>query len=208
MFTSHPINPMRYPTLYMYMVNLPQGVESYPEAKTQGELAVRLRERFPNLGAKGDLPPDVMAAIGAPWRANEWVPEVSFMILHALIRDVVYRNDEGFLQLCYEMAKETFAGTMMRALMHFVSPSLLVMGATKRWPLLKQGTTLKAIKQEKNSLNMSLTYPKNLYHRSMLDGFAQSFKAAIDCTKAQNTSVQPNYFSPTECRYKVTWTFD
>lgn len=199
---------MRYPTLYMYMVNLPHGVASYPEAQSQAEMAISLRKRFPNLGVKGDLPPEIQAAIEAPWRPQEWVSEVTFMIMHALVRDVIYRNDEGFLQFCYDMAKETFSGPIMRSVMHFVSPSLLMLGATKKWPLLKRGTSLTVIKQEKNRMHISLTYPKGLYHKSMLHGIGQSFKAAIECTKAQDTVVTPEFPSQTEVRYVGSWTFE
>lgn len=206
--TSLLINPMRYPTLYMYMVNLPHGLASYPEAQTHGEVAIRVRDRFPNLAIKGDLPAEIVAAIEAPWQPNDWVSEVSFMTLAALVRDVIFRDDEKYLQFCYDSAKETFSSNLMRAVMHFVSPSLLMLGATKKWALIKKGTTLKVIKQEKHDMYISLSFPEGLYHKSMLSGFAEGFKAAINCTKAQNTVVVTEFTSRTECRYKGTWTFE
>lgn len=190
------------------MVKLPHGVQSYPEVTTLGELALRLREKFPDLSARSDLPPDLVEAIQAPWKPDDWVPEVSFMILHALARDVIFRDDEKFQQFCYDMAKESFSGKLVRAVMHFVSPTLLLMSAAKRWSLFKKGAPMKILKMEKNRIYVSLTYPPNMYHRSMLNGFAYSYKAAIDGTKAKNSRVEPEVISLTECRFNATWTFD
>ena len=199
---------MRYPTLYMYLVKLPDGMASYPEVQTLADLPIMVRQRWPDLIKRDDLPADVIAAISVPWKEGEWIADVNFMVLNALVRDVIYRNDEGYLQFCYDTMKASFSSTLMRAVMHFVSPSLLLMSAAKRWSMLKRGSTFRTIKIEKSRLYASLTYPPDMYHRCMLQGFGKSFEAAINCTKAKNATVEVEFVSHTECRYMMTWTFD
>lgn len=199
---------MRYPTLYMYLVRLPDSVASYPEVQTLSDLPLIVKQRWPDLVDRSDLPPDVVAAIQAPLKPGQWVSEVVFMTLNALVRDIIYRNDEGYLQFCYDTMKSNYESAFMRAVMHFFSPSLLAMSGSKRWAMLKKGTTITTLSHEKTKLSVSLTYPPNMYHKCMLEGFAKSFQAGIDCTRARNCIVHTLPKNTTECRFDIHWEFD
>lgn len=201
------IHPLRYPTLYMYIARLPRGLDSYPEAQTRADMAVAVQKRWPTLADRSDLPEDVKAPLLRPWVEGEWISETVFMAYHALIRDVIFRDDDLFKKFCYDVAVESFSSTIMRAVMHFVSPALLVMGASKRWTMMKRGTELVAVKSSKESLAVKLTYPPNMYHRCMLDGFAESFRAGINCTRVNSCSVVARPVSELECHFDAQWSF-
>lgn len=201
------IHPMKYPTLYMYMSGLPDGIASYPQAQTRVDIGAQARSRWPDLADRPDIPQDIREAIQRPWVDGEWISEVVFMAYHALIRDVIYRDDTLFQQFCYDVSKESFSTPIMRAMMHFVSPALLVMGASKRWAMMKRGSELKAIKSAKDNLTVRLTYPPNLYHRCMLEGFSQSFRAGINCTRVTSCSVDVQPISEKECHFHAKWQF-
>lgn len=201
------IHPWRYPTLYTYMLKLPAGLSSYPEAQTTADLAIQVRERLPSTLPKEQLPKEIFRAVEAHWVPGQWISEVAFMTLLALARDLVFDNDDDFLRLCYDLAAASYSGKVMRSLMHFASPTLLLMGASKRWSIYKRGTELRSIKLDKHNLVASLHFPPNLYHKLMLRGFAQSFAAAIEGTRARNVSVEVQSHSSTECKYNITWQF-
>lgn len=203
-----PVHPMRFPTLYMYLLRLPNGIQSHPQVKTLADVALLVRGRWPELPNHPDLPPDLRAALSAPWQKGEWVQETVFMALTALVRDIIYKDDEKYLQFCYDTSKEAYAGPVMRRLMHLVSPSLVVIGASKRWESFKQGTTFRTKNGKQESTTVVLTYPDHLYVRCMLEGFGKSLHAAIDCTKVSETSVQARIISPTECHYSIAWKFN
>jgi hypothetical protein len=202
---SDKINPLRYPTLYRYIASLPQGIASYPQMQTLADVPASIRLRFPNILQKEDLPADLTAALKLPWLSRTWIPEVHFMALNALVRDVIYKNDSGYLQFCFDTMKESFNSPLMRTMMLFVSPNLLAMNFEKKWNLYKRGSVISSQVTSPTSRLITLKYPERIYLPCMLAGFGKSIEAGLACTRVASQEVITQPVSDTECQYVTRW---
>lgn len=200
------VNPIRYPTLYRYIASLPQGIDSYPDMKALADVPAAIRIQFPHLVKKDDLPPAIVAALTAPWYSGTWIPEVHFMALNALVRDVIYKNDSGYLQFCFDTMKASFTGPVMKAVMLFVSPTMLAIGIEKRWGAYKRGSVMTSQVTSATSRTLVLKYPERLYLPCMLAGFGKSIEAGLACTHISGQSVETCIVSDTECHFFTQWT--
>ena len=200
-----PINPVRYPTLFRYVNGLPQGLDSYPDVQSSAEVAESIRQRFGAALVRDDLPDFIKDAMGMPWKRGTWIPEAHFMTLNALVRDVIYRNDEGYLQFCFDTMKAAYSSHLMRSVMFVMAPSVLALATEKRWSTFKRGVALKTLKSMPDGRLLSMTYPPRLYLTCMLDGVAKSIEAALSCTRAKQYSVITNVISDTECQFLISW---
>ena len=199
------IHPIRYPTAFAYLSSLPAGLLSYPEMRSSSQLALDTRKRWPDLHRRDDLPADVQAALGAPWPAGSWVSEVAFMLQTALVRDVIYRNDEAYLRFCYEATADNLSGLTARALLFFASPKMTILGCRRHWSSLKVGSELTSIGGGKSDHELGLRYPAGAYIGCMLQGFGQSFLAAIAASGATRPQIDVKTVSREECRFYLRW---
>jgi hypothetical protein len=200
-----PINPVRYPTLYRYHVNLPEGLNSYPAAQCTAEVADAPRKKFGDALKRDDLPADVKKMLETPWPRGSWQPEVHFMTVMALVRDIIYKNDEKYLQYIFEGMLEHFNNPLKRSLVYVMSPSVLAMVIEQRWRAYKRGIGLKCIKSTPTGRTLQLTYPAKIYLPSMLDGIARSLEAGLSCTKIKSVGSTIHIISDQECEISFSW---
>lgn len=200
-----PINPVRYPTLYRYLSGLPQGIDSYPDIQSTAEVAASIRATFGAELLRDDLPDYVKTAMAGVWHKTDWIPEVHFMTLNALVRDIVCRNDEKYYQFCFDTMKAAFSSPLMRSLMYVMSPSVLALATEKRWGKFKRGSVMKTIQSTSDGRVLQLTYPEKLYLDCMLGGFMKSIEAACRCTRVTSTEIEMKIISPTETHFTISW---
>lgn len=199
------VNPIRYPTLYAYLCLLPDGVRSYPELRCTTQMHIAIRTQYPELMTRDDLPEDVQRAVRTEWPTGGRMPEVAFMIANALARDIVFRDDEKYRKFCYHTTWEMYQGLMMRSVLYFVSPKVMLLGATKYWQMFKEGSRLTSIGGGRSDHVLDLQHPERAYLKCMLEGFGQSLLAAADAAGAKGASVTVAYPEPVRTRFSLRW---
>lgn len=200
------ISPVRYPTLYRYLSGLPHGMDSYPTVLSAAAVADAPRQKFGDALKRDDLPEPIKKMLDTPWKKGTWIPEVHFMCVMALVRDVVHKSDEKYQQYIFEGMKEQYSGPLMRSVMFVLSPYVLCLTVEKRWGAFKRGVPMKSVQSDKDSCSMVITYPPRLYVVAMLEGMAKSFEAALSCTRVKAYSVKAKIISDEECHFVATWT--
>ena len=111
------------------------------------------------------------------------------MAVRLLVRDVAFESDPDYYRWYFDVAGRLFAKPFYRVLMYVVSPTLVVLGAQRRWSAFREGTTLSA-KIDKNQGELELAFPPMLYPELTLRGFGEAFRASIAAARARNPAVE------------------
>jgi hypothetical protein len=88
--------------------------------------------------------------------------------------------------------------------MYVVSPTLVMLGATKRWAAFREGTTLTA-KIDRNQGEIQLKFPPYLYPELTLRGFGEAFRASVIAARARSPRVDLVEASPELGRWAISW---
>lgn len=143
-------------------------------------------------------------------RTLEWTPEVLSNAISLNARRG-YANDDAWLRAVYERQRRVYRTPLYRALMLVLSPTLMTMGAQRRWGAYRKGTELivekwRGEKGENVTYGM-LRYPVGLYDSLMLRGFTSTLRAAIDAAGAKDSAVEflEAESIPGQARYRVSY---
>ena len=164
------------------------------------------KKKYPQICEREDLPRDIRDVVRSNFSAQQWIPEVHFMLLNALVRDIYFKDDENYGKFCFETMKESYSGPFMRSVMYVMSPSVLALASEKRWSSYKRGVSLKCVSSSSEGRVLSLVFPRGLYLESMLLGMAKSIEAAISCTRAKTYATTYTVVNPQECVFTIHWT--
>lgn len=171
-----------------YLQSLPNGVRSVPEAQVRREIIDDQLEWLASLGRQIDprLEPHVHEAVGA------WASEVlaNALVMHAR---GAYADEAEFFAAIYERQRALFRTPFYRAVMMLMSPTLVMMGADRRWATYRRGSQLLMGRWrrdgDRRAAQATLTFPPGLHPEPILLGFGEMFRAAIDGAGARQSEV-------------------
>jgi hypothetical protein len=194
-----------YPSLAQYLEDLPGGLEAYAQVQAAADYALRLRASAPQLMQAPTLPEELRRRLSAPWRAGQWIPCTSVVMMSLLLRDRLCTDEAAYRHVIFERCRQQFAQPMYRALMFVLSPSLVLMGSAKRWSSFYSQSTLTPSKMRDKSATLTLTYPDRLFPEPWLEANGIGFCAAISCAGAKEPKSQFARITSTDCVYEITW---
>lgn len=196
-----------YPRAAAYLDSVAASSSANSEAKINADVFEIMRERFPKLLDGTKIPAIISDAFQG--RAGKWVPEVVGNALYLMCRDRAVPNDEAFFAFGYQGTLELFDKALYRVLMRVMSPTLVVMGAQKRWGAFHSGSELtpgKASREgERTYVRATLRYPAKLFPRLMLDYNAHVFRAAVDAAGAKSSAAQVHNYTDSSADIEVSW---
>lgn len=198
-------DPDALPRVAAYERSLPDGLGSYPQCRVRTVVVRASVDRFPGVLGRAGVDPGFSEQVGSHVARDEWMPETLAVALALLCRDAEFSGDDAFLNWHYELSSEIFKQRLYRALMYVVSPTLVVLGAQKRWGAFRQGSTLSA-KVTRNEGEASLEFPSHLYPELTLRGFGEAFQAALVAARARGPSVELIDVTPRSARWTMRWT--
>jgi hypothetical protein len=198
----------RLPEMRKYLAALPRGLDSYPEC-TIRDIAVEAYARdFGRFGTEPGLPEEVAALFTGRFRST-WLPEVQFQAAHAAVRDLAFADDPSFYRWLYKANVELFDRPVIRSLMRLLSPTLVVIGATRRWSTFHTGSELTTGKLDKaggREMTLAkLVFPPGLFARCFLEGLEQAFLAALVASRAKEAAVKLEDVASAKAEYLVSW---
>lgn len=198
----------RLPRLAAYFDRLPDGLASHPNAQLKSDSLDHMRASYPGM-LDEVVVPQPMIDIFTNRQPGEWVPEVIGSSLHLACRDLAFQDDESYLDWSYESSGALFNKPLYRVIMHVLSPTLVIMGAAKRWATFHQGSELKPGPASKEGSRVTvqgiLSHPGGLFPLLVLQTFARAFEAAVAATRALNPRATLEQSSDTETRYLLSW---
>ena len=194
-----------YPRTSKYIASLPQGLDSHSQCRINNDVYAKLTTRYPTL-CQGDIPPEINEALSG----EGWSNEVCGVAVIYMLRDAVFESDEQLIQWGYDNSAELFDRPAYRMFMRLLSPSLVVLGASKRWQAFRTGTNLKAQPVKKmpdgrSETQSVLTAPPGVYGELVLRQFAASFKAALDLCRADDVTSEYLRSEGNEHYFRATW---
>jgi hypothetical protein len=194
--------------LAAYFDRLPNGVASHPDAQLKSDAIDHMRASFPGM-LDGAVVPQPLIDVFTNRQPGEWVPEVIGSSLHLACRDLAFQDDESYLDWSYESSEALFNRPLYRVVMHVMSPTLVIIGAAKRWATFHQGSKLEPSPASRENGRVTvhgvLTHPGGLFPQLVLQTFARAFEAAVAATRAQNPRATMEQRSDTETRYILSW---
>jgi hypothetical protein len=186
-----------------YLAGLPAGLDSYPDCTVRAELARDVFRRYPQIPTHAALSGEVQERLRAAV-SEDWMPDVIGTLARILVRDVGCASDEEYHRWAFESAAEIFSRTAYRMLMYVLSPTLVVLGATKRWSTFRRGSTLRCTVDGTRATG-ELRFPPNLYSPLVLDGFGDAFRASLVAARARNTVIELVEATPVLARWDMRW---
>ncbi|HET6347237.1 MAG TPA: hypothetical protein VFH51_20060 [Myxococcota bacterium] len=200
------LDPTLYPHLARYLDAVPGGLQAHPQCKTTSDFTLRTRQDATEALAAATLPAPVRERLVAPWEPGEWIPTTNNVMLMLLMRDRVVRDDAAFWRYNLDRASEVFRQPLYKALMFVLSPSLMVLGAAKRWGKFHQGTELVSRDISRQSAKLEVRFPEHLFPELWLGGTSAAFCAAVACAGAAAPAARLHDVSPTGASFDLTWT--
>jgi hypothetical protein len=197
-------DPVELPLAASYLARLPEGLDSYPSCRIRTEVTELVLQRFPRILDHPGLSPAFADRLKRALEQDEWMSETLGIVVRMVARDSVFQSDAEYDAWTFEISKELYTRRVYRVLMYLISPSLVVLGATRRWNAFRQGTNLVA-KSHSNGGDLELEFPAHLYPPLVLGGLGQAFRAALEAARARNPRVELDQVEVDRARWSVTW---
>lgn len=201
------LNRISFPRLADYLDALPEQLESHPKALTKADFSLILRPQLASFITDSFLPSSIRRALNAPWKQGEWIPATAYVALCAIARDQLWQTDEAYHKGMFAVATEMYKGPVYKTLFFMFGPSLVALSAAKRWETLHQGTKLAIKKQQKESLNLVLQYPKRLFNEVSVQSLGAAFCAIAEGSRGKNSKSTFVNFSETEAEILIEWNY-
>ncbi|MBN1962720.1 MAG: hypothetical protein JW841_17450 [Deltaproteobacteria bacterium] len=208
-YTKGIIDPNQYPLTTRYLANLPAGLDSYTDCLVKTDVHDNIRKIWPQNDSDNNLPPILLSYINNTYQ-EEWYPDVAGCTLLMMLRDKVFSTDSEAVNWVNNNMESIYKRPMYRMLMLVLSPSLIALGATKRWAAFHRGSTLTAgpIVRDKDGLattDLTLIFPAYLFNEMHVRQYAAAYCTALRNTRGQNPQVFLNGYSSTEAKYIASW---
>jgi hypothetical protein len=202
------LDPARFPLASAYLASLPKGLDSFPQCRVRVLVFEPIGKAYPAL-AEGVAAGPVAALLRGAVTSNDWVPEVVGQVANLMLRDACLASDAEYFDWSYRASEVSFDKPLVRNLIRLISPTLLVMGAARRWSTLHDGTQLETTPVvaagERWQTIGRLRFPAGLFPPLFLQGLTAAFSAAMALARGRSIEVALRDQTATSADYVVTW---
>jgi hypothetical protein len=193
-----------FPRTAAYVAALPGGLDAYPRCRVRTAVTKESTLEFPQVLEHPGIEPEMRARIKASMNQGEWMPETIGTAVRLLIRDVVFDNDQDYFEWYFRVAEKLFTKPLFKVLMYVVSPTLVMLGASKRWSAFREGSAMTA-KVEQGKAVIELKFPENLYPEIALVGLGEVIRASVTAARARNVESRLVEATSTRAEWLITW---
>jgi hypothetical protein len=203
------MNPNRLvsPRLAQYLDGLPHQLESYPSAVTRADFSVILRRQLAPFLTEANLSHSLRSILCAPWKEGDWIPTTTYAALCAIARDHLWQSEPEYHRGMFDVATEMYKSPSYRLLFFMFGPSIVAMSSAKRWDTLHRGTQLVIKKQKQESINLTLTFPKNLFSETAVQSLGAAFCAIAQGSRGKDPTFTLLSLSDLEAEILISWTY-
>jgi hypothetical protein len=198
----------RFPRASEYFESLPKGFDSFEKCRVRVLVFEPIGKEYPSLAA--GLPPGPLAALlRGELQSNSWTPEVVGQVANLMVRDACLASDAEYYDWSYRASQSAFDKPLIRSLMRLFSPTLLVMGAARRWSTLHDGTQLDATPVIESGDRWQtigrLRFPEGVFPQLFLEGLTAAFSAAMEMARGRDIKVELADRTIVSADYRVSW---
>jgi hypothetical protein len=199
---------IRLPATSKYLASLPRGLESFPLCTIRDVTTDTYVRDFGGLAEEPGLPEPVADLLRGRLR-DTWLPETVFQAANLVVRDLAFSDDASFFAWVFKVNGELFERPLLRSLMRLLSPTLIVIGASKRWGTFHRGSDLVAGRVSRTAGRdetvARLRYPTGVFAPIFLASLEQIFLAALAASRARDPRVELGTAGEVEAEYRVSW---
>ena len=142
-----------------YLATLPQGLQSFPEAKVKASTIVGF---FDEAAITPHLPLPVVASIvGMP--ASSWIPEVHVSVAHLVMRARCFESDDAFVESARAHNSRLLNSPLYRSAFRLFQPGRIARIISGAWGLFRRGSSIQVRGETPNSVSFSLHHPANIW---------------------------------------------
>jgi hypothetical protein len=203
------LDKARFPLATAYVEGLPAGSNSFPSCRVRALVFEAIAKDFPQLG-QSELPDPLLGALlRGQLDPNTWIPEVTGQIANLMVREECFETEAEFHAWTYGLNSRMFDKPFLRSVMRLMSPTLLVMGAAKRWSMVHEGTRLNSTPVRdaggRKLTTGELRFPAGLFHASFLEALTPAFSAALAVARGRDVKVRLAHSGAGTADYEVSW---
>lgn len=143
----------------------------------------------------------------APWQVGAWIPATNYVALCAVARDRLWTTPEAYHQGMVDVATEMYQGPVYRTLFVMFGPSLVAMGAARRWGSLHQGTQLTVRKQHKEGVELTVDFPAKLLSEDGVRSLGAAFCAIALASRGTDASFTVGACGDTSAQMSIHWKY-
>lgn len=201
------LDPAVFPRATQYIRSFSNGLGSFPEQRINRDVYLDTATNFPQL-LEHAMPPELQDLITNP---KGWAPEVWGIAVMLMTRDLCFESDAAFLNWTRDDVAKMYKRPAYRMLMFVMSPSLVIMGAAKRWQAFHEGSILRAHATRKNKetgraeTRLDLAMPEGLYPPLGLTVYGNAFASAIEAAGARDIRQESPSFDGEAYGYRLSW---
>ena len=200
------ISRTHFPAVAAYVATLPNGLESYPEARVTRETYATYFAKFSQVDTT-NIPVELLNLLQG--HATEWLPEVLVNVLLLMCRTLAFSSDDAFISWGRNNMENLTQSPVNRLALRMLSPSLLLMNSAKRWGLFHQGTTLTASPVTKGNnhcyCSLVLQFPPQLYDSILVRMLGEHYALVLTKSRAKNLQYVTREVSATQGHYEMSW---
>ena len=202
------LDARRFPATTEYVRSLSNGLDSFPRCRVRVVVFESLAKDFPVLGRSA--PPGPLAALlRGELVSSAWIPEVVGQAANLMLRDACLKSDADYLNWAHRTNAKTFEKPLLKGLMRLVSPTLIVIGAARRWSMLHEGSELsvstpRTVGGRVHAVGQ-LRYPEGLLSRLFLEGLTPAFSVALELARGRQVEVALTQCTAGRAEYAVSW---
>jgi hypothetical protein len=192
------------------MRELPNGLESYPDCRSRGDIVKQQVQELNAKRASGeltDIPGTLLTLLKEPLTA--WIPETHPQAILAAHRDVLFKDDDAFFEYTVSSVKGLFSKPLYRMLFKVLTPSVVVSGATKRFASFHTGAQLwmrrSETRENRQVYSLELCHPPALFALLQRKVFCGSFRVAAELAGAKDVRTGVVDMKPESTFYEVSW---
>jgi len=190
----------------MYLRDLPDGVNSYPECLAKASLIRTMMELVPAEYDDARMPDPVAELFRHPPPKNKWIPEVHSVAAHFALFDASGLRESTLIDMAKDLTTKMVQSPMYRILANFTSPQRLLSGAAKRWQALHLGLPLQIeVDKEAKRGTIEMQHEPHIWTSLAHDWTAASWEPLLRLSNAKNGTIQVSRSSPTGALFNVRW---
>ena len=205
MLTIHVVELSAMPRTRRYLKRLPEGLDSYPEAKVKGSLFQTVANNPPAGLDVMELPDELRWLCTDTPAVNSWIPEVYMVSLINAFRDLVFDSEEALLDWGDDYCRTLFESSLYRMLFAMVSPHRLARSAVQVWASLRKGTSRELITMEDNRNVGRIRYPSHLYDGLYVEGIVRGLQVTYGMSRAPQARGRVLRHTETECDIEMVY---
>jgi hypothetical protein len=188
-----------------YLRALPNGLDSYPDHTQKASIYRTFVEATPLMGGAGGLPAAIARLLEAPLLPSTWVSETLSTSLFLAARDLLFSDDDSFVDHFRAVNRTVIASPMYRVLFALASPERLLTASGQRMAALHRGIVIESGLPRGKRTRLELSYPDHLVPRIIARCYATAFEVAAEAAGARDAFARIVRFEPRSCTFDITW---